>query len=625
MAFDTTDYLEVDATVESHFTFTDRAGNVDSGLQGDNTSGQWSLGSGSTSSSSTGPAANPTGRSGYVYTESSSPALSTTWAMKRNISFNSATQDVKLDIQYSRYVNVTSEFYIEYATVASPNETTDWTILETLAGLGASGEAWVSDTFDFSAISTTTLWIRIRFSDDNDYTNDLAFSTWREYGVDSNNYQVEGITYNKAGVVLGSCKLALFKDNTPTDTFSFVDYTTSHATTGAYLFENIPDNDANYCVRAWKDNTPHVFDVTDYELLPKETPTESYDLYLRSDVDKGEVSPDEDLRLRTQESKAGILITNAGDEVFTLGETNIVVSGAGFEATQSTGKLELGDSAVYASATKVTQSIDTWSDTSIQFDLTIGSLTVEDLWLYVTNASSDVTDGYSVTVQMTPTITSAGDDLFETNEVNIVMAGTNFLSPQSTGKVELGNNSVYASATKVTQSIDTWSDTSIQFDLTIGALDEVDLYLFVTNSRGFVSTAYPIRVYRTPTIVNLDDEEFYLAETNIILDGTNMEATQGTGKVEFSDNSTHGSGTLVSQTINSWSNLQIDFDLVMGALSYGTLYVFVTNNVGKTSVATTVDVSAGPAIDRGLFKTGSIVGVTNSLGFTTTAFLIKDE
>ena len=38
--------------------------------------------------------------------------------------------------------------------------------------------------------------------------------------------------------------------------------------------------------------------------------------------------------------------------------------------------------------------------------------------------------------------------------------------------------------TKVTQSIDTWSDTSIQFDVTASTLADTHCYLFVTNSLG---------------------------------------------------------------------------------------------------------------------------------------------
>jgi len=217
------------------------------------------------------------------------------------------------------------------------------------------------------------------------------------------------------------------------------------------------------------------------------------------------------------------IITNADDENFTVSETNIPVTGTSFGTNTGLADLELGDSATYGSATLVSQNIDTWADTSIQFDLTLGSLNQEQLWLYVTNSTGDVSAAYEVHVEMTPTITDAGDELFETTELNIVMTGTNFLGTQSTGKVELVNNAVYASGTKAEQtSIDTWADGSIQFDLTIGSFTEIDLWLFVTNSLGHISTAYPVQIIRTPSITNADDEVFTSTETNIPITGTSF-------------------------------------------------------------------------------------------------------
>ncbi len=118
------------------------------------------------------------------------------------------------------------------------------------------------------------------------------------------NYKLEGVTYNKSGVALGSVKCFLYKDNGAAPV-TYVDYVLSHVTTGAYSFTNIADNDPNYIVVGTKADTPHVFDVTDHNLLPKETPDTSYDLYLRSDSDRGESSPDPDLRMRSQASKIG--------------------------------------------------------------------------------------------------------------------------------------------------------------------------------------------------------------------------------------------------------------------------------------------------------------------------------
>jgi len=82
--------------------------------------------------------------------------------------------------------------------------------------------------------------------------------------------------------------------------------------------------------------------------------------------------------------------------------TNVVCSGLNFEAIQGTGKLELADSATYASATKVTQTIDSWSDTSIQFDVVQGSLTNNSVvYVFVTNDSGDVSNGFAINLGLT--------------------------------------------------------------------------------------------------------------------------------------------------------------------------------------------------------------------------------
>jgi len=82
-------------------------------------------------------------------------------------------------------------------------------------------------------------------------------------------FKLEGYTKDKNGSVLGSCKCFLFKDNLD-NTLTYVGYTLSNASTGAYSFTGIEDGLAQYLVVAWKDDTPHVFDCTDHVLQPTE-------------------------------------------------------------------------------------------------------------------------------------------------------------------------------------------------------------------------------------------------------------------------------------------------------------------------------------------------------------------
>lgn len=219
MAFDNTNFLETAAQANNgDFIFTNRAGTVDSGVQNAGSNGDWCEQSGGTASNGTGPGSNPPGRIGFIYTETSSPAASSTWAMRRSVSFDSTTQDVFLDLIYNLNAELTAQVFIEYATVSNPNETTDWTILETINSTFT--DLWVSDTFDFSGISTTTLWIRVRVSSDNNFTNDIAFSTWREYSTDTGGGGGGGGAPTSGGTVhIGEWRGGTIS-NAPTTTFS---------------------------------------------------------------------------------------------------------------------------------------------------------------------------------------------------------------------------------------------------------------------------------------------------------------------------------------------------------------------------------------------------------------------
>lgn len=81
------------------------------------------------------------------------------------------------------------------------------------------------------------------------------------------------------------------------------------------------------------------------------------------------------------------------------------------------------------------------------------------------------------------------DEVVINTQTNVVITGIQFEATQGTGKVELGPNFDY-SGTKILQSVDSWSDTSIQFDVSAGVLANTHAYLFVTNgsgSRGVIS------------------------------------------------------------------------------------------------------------------------------------------
>jgi hypothetical protein len=89
-------------------------------------------------------------------------------------------------------------------------------------------------------------------------------------------------------------------------------------------------------------------------------------------------------------------------------------------------------------------------------------------------------------------------------------------------------------------------------------------------------------------------DSFGYQQTAVTITGTTFEATQGTGKVELASSSTYATATKVLQTVTSWSDTSIDFTAVLGGLTPGALFLFVTSTNGGTSTGRAVTVTVPP-------------------------------
>lgn len=95
-------------------------------------------------------------------------------------------------------------------------------------------------------------------------------------------------------------------------------------------------------------------------------------------------------------------IHNVGIESYNDGDTNIPITGGGFGASQGTSKVYVGDSANYTDAgiTLVEQTIDSWSDTEVQFTLSRGSITDHSVYVFVVldpgGAGEDPSNGFLI-------------------------------------------------------------------------------------------------------------------------------------------------------------------------------------------------------------------------------------
>lgn len=93
-----------------------------------------------------------------------------------------------------------------------------------------------------------------------------------------------------------------------------------------------------------------------------------------------------------------------------------------------------------------------------------------------------------------------------------------------------------------------------------------------------------------PTISSIDGgTETVDTRTSVVLAGTDFEASQGTGKVEVSNNATYGSGIVIEIEVNTWSATSLNVDMHEITTTNpleddftlpGTLYLWVTNNSG---------------------------------------------
>lgn len=108
-----------------------------------------------------------------------------------------------------------------------------------------------------------------------------------------------------------------------------------------------------------------------------------------------------------------------------------------------------------------------------------------------------VADFSSVDGTVKPIVSSAAA-LPEAIAADYVITGSNFGAIQGTGKVEFASSSDYATAIKVNQSIDTWSDTSIQIDANLAGLSEGTVYIFITDDLGVRSPAFGVNFGATP-------------------------------------------------------------------------------------------------------------------------------
>ena len=221
-------------------------------------------------------------------------------------------------------------------------------------------------------------------------------------------------------------------------------------------------------------------------------------------------------------------------------------------------------------------------------------------------ASSEFTDGDDTTQQLGSGTFISNNDCMD--EANGLVGGANL------DFTATANQEVEAEFCIQIRDADTSGGDTIQLRLIKEADEALTTY---TNTPT-------ITVPNAPAITTVGgDNQFHAEEEDVEIVGTDFYASQGTGKVELCPSSTYGSA--VEQTVATWSDLSIEFDVVQGSLSLGTNYVFVTNSDGlRNATGHTVTITAAP-ISTGLWQTASIQTTIGSAGIDIIVLLVSDE
>ena len=200
-----------------------------------------------------------------------------------------------------------------------------------------------------------------------------------------------------------------------------------------------------------------------------------------------------------------LTIADAGDELYASGGDPYTITGTTFFATQGAGSVLVSPTDNVNDAGAITQGVSSWSDTSINAtSVQAGLMSGVTLYLFVKN-SDNISNAAGWPVQFTfepVTITNAGDELYVNGDA-VTITGTQFISLQGAGFVVISPTDDITDPGAVTQTVTSWSSTSIGITAVQGALPlATPLFLFVENNVGTSNLAgFPVQFETAPVPV----------------------------------------------------------------------------------------------------------------------------
>jgi hypothetical protein len=178
---------------------------------------------------------------------------------------------------------------------------------------------------------------------------------------------------------------------------------------------------------------------------------------------------------------------------FDHAQTGIVLSGAQFGAAQGVGLVELGDSPVYATASKQAQTVTAWSATSITITANLGSLGPGTRWLFVTTNGGLTSEGRPVLVRRAAAFTTSPSPNISASGADATTARLTPPAGKSTAHFDAGRR-VDDSATTPTTTTTALDYTEHEFALeaTAAAVAGQTYQFRVVRSDGTVLDTYTV-------------------------------------------------------------------------------------------------------------------------------------
>lgn len=195
-----------------------------------------------------------------------------------------------------------------------------------------------------------------------------------------------------------------------------------------------------------------------------------------------------------------------------------------------------------------------------------------------------------------PGISAVGDNDIEDNETSVIVYGHDFGDTQGSGVVELGDDPVYATANKISQTVTAWSESQITITIDLGSQTPGVKYFFVTDGASQVSQPKTCWVHRA-TAIKLQ------TSTNIsagAADATTNRLTAPTGTFVAGDRTDDTNPTpTITFTSGQFTEEELSFLVTTGAIN-GQSYEFrLVETLDDGTVVLLDDYAVTPEITLG--------------------------